>query len=133
MKRVLILSISPTAMLACRPESVTSPVVDPAHSAERRAVVAIRRNGNQLVGPDGKPVALRGIAFGNEVWSNGALPPATHHTEADYARVKDMGMNVIRFYMNYQTFEDDAAPYTYKQAGGGSTRTLPGPGSTVST
>lgn len=117
MKRVLILSISLTAMLACRPESVTSPVVDPAHSAERRAVVAIRRNGNQLVGPDGKPVALRGIAFGNEVWSNGALPPATHHTEADYARVKDMGMNVIRFYMNYQTFEDDATPYTYKQTG----------------
>lgn len=35
----------------------------------------------------------------------------------DYARVKDMGMNIIRFYLNYKIFEDDSNPYTYKQTG----------------
>lgn len=28
-----------------------------------------------------------------------------------------MGMNAIRFYMNYETFEDDSKPFVYKQTG----------------
>ena len=61
------------------------------------------------------PIRLQGVAFGNEVWS--AAIPVTHHNEEDLKRVGDMHMNAIRFYMNYKTFEDDAVPYTYKQAG----------------
>lgn len=73
-------------------------------------------SGNQLVNKDGKPILLKGVAFGNEVWSDNPLP-YTHHNEADFARVKAMNMNVIRFYLNYKTFEDDNAPYQYKAAG----------------
>ncbi len=64
----------------------------------------------------GEPISLRGVAFGNEVWYNGGIPK-THHQKEDYKRVKDMGMNFIRFYMNTETFEDYDNPYTYKEEG----------------
>jgi endoglucanase len=76
----------------------------------------LRQAGNQIVGSDNRPVALKGVAFGNEVWSDKEIPN-THHTETDFARVKAMNMNVIRFYLNYRTFEDDAKPYQYKTTG----------------
>jgi endoglucanase len=76
----------------------------------------LRVSGRQLVDDEGNPVALRGVAFGNAVWSNVALPTA-HHGEVDYQRVADMGMNLVRFYLNYRTFEDDSAPGRYKESG----------------
>lgn len=72
--------------------------------------------GTKILDADGKAIRLEGIAFGNEVWSDNELP-LTHHSEVDYTRVKDMGMNMVRFYLNYKTFENDAAPYQYKQSG----------------
>lgn len=72
--------------------------------------------GTKILDADGKAIRLEGIAFGNEVWSDNELP-FTHHSEVDYTRVKDMGMNMVRFYLNYKTFENDAAPYQYKQSG----------------
>jgi endoglucanase len=66
----------------------------------------------------GSELLLRGMAFGNLVWVDSyADTPEKHHSEADYQRVQDLGMNAIRFYMNYKTFEDDAKPYQYKQSG----------------
>ena len=77
----------------------------------------ITRNGNKLYqGKTGPEMHLRGICFGNWVWADDPLP-VTHHNEQDYKRVKEMGMNAIRFYMNYLTFEDDANPYQYKESG----------------
>lgn len=76
----------------------------------------LRCNGTRIVDSAGTAVPLRGVAFGNEVWS-GAAVPSTHHNELDFARVQAMHMNVVRFYLSYQSFEDDAAPYQYKQAG----------------
>jgi endoglucanase len=77
----------------------------------------IRAKGRSLVvGSDDRSIFLRGVCFGNEVWSNVELP-VNHHNETDYKRVRDMGMNAIRFYMNYKTFESDANPYQYKQSG----------------
>jgi len=73
-------------------------------------------DGEDLVDDQGQKVVLHGVSFGNQVWSNVAVP-TLDHTEADFQRVADMGMNAVRFYMNYVTFEDDAAPYVYKQAG----------------
>ena len=61
-------------------------------------------------------MVLRGVSFGNEVWSNVRLP-RRHHDEADYQRVAAMGMNAVRFYMNYKTFEADAAPGKYLDDG----------------
>ncbi len=72
--------------------------------------------GTQWVDEAGSPVRLRGMAFGNEVYSKNPLP-TTHHGEADYARLRDMGMNLVRFYLYYGTLEDDAAPFRYKQSG----------------
>jgi endoglucanase len=93
---------------ACRPSE--------AEEAEPPTGAFLRQAGSQIVGPDGKPIQLKGVAFGNEVWSNKEVPN-THHTEADFVRVKEMNMNTIRFYLNYRTFENDAAPYQYKAAG----------------
>ncbi|QSI77041.1 glycoside hydrolase family 5 protein [Niveibacterium microcysteis] len=72
--------------------------------------------GTQWVDEAGGPVRLRGVAFGNEVYSKNPLP-TTHHGEADYARLRDMGMNLVRFYLYYGTLEDDTAPFRYKQSG----------------
>jgi endoglucanase len=72
--------------------------------------------GNKIVDSKNNPIQLKGIAFGNEVWSDKEIPD-THHSEIDFERVKSMNMNLIRFYINYKTFEDDAQPYTYKKTG----------------
>lgn len=64
----------------------------------------------------GEEILLRGMAFGNLVWDD-RFSPELHHSEVDLERVSALGMNAIRFYMNYKTFEDDAAPYTYKNSG----------------
>jgi endoglucanase len=76
----------------------------------------LRVRGESIVDDTDTPVALRGVAFGNAVWSNVALPTASQ-TEVDYARVAAMGMNLIRFYLNYVTFEDDTAFFQYKPSG----------------
>jgi len=76
----------------------------------------IHTSGTDILDANGNKIYLRGVAFGNEVWTNAEVP-TTHHSEVDYGRVHDMGMNAVRFYMNYKTFEDDANPYVYKQTG----------------
>ncbi|MBL7697014.1 MAG: cellulase family glycosylhydrolase [Chitinophagaceae bacterium] len=76
----------------------------------------VHAEGNLIKNENGNAITLRGVAFGNEVWSNKEVP-ATHHNEADYQRLKDMHMNAVRFYLNYKTFESDNNPYSYKQTG----------------
>ncbi|MBN2442686.1 MAG: cellulase family glycosylhydrolase, partial [Spirochaetales bacterium] len=69
-----------------------------------------------VTGPDDTPVYLKGVCFGNEVWTHDAIY-TLDHSELDFPRVRDMGMNTIRFYMHYRYFEDDDKPYIYKQSG----------------
>jgi len=76
----------------------------------------VHTSGANIVGANGNKLYLRGVAFGNEVWTDAEIP-VNHHGEVDYGRVHDMGMNAVRFYMNYKTFEDDANPYVYKSTG----------------
>ncbi|GAA4462267.1 glycoside hydrolase family 5 protein [Phytohabitans houttuyneae] len=76
----------------------------------------LRVSCRKIVDDVGRPIPLRGVAFGNAVWSDVELPTA-HHGEIDYERVRGMGMNLVRFYLNYRTFEDDAAPGVWKEAG----------------
>ena len=99
MKRtILLIAILATALLATSQDFVT-------------------RKGNKLTkGKDGDEILLRGICFGNQVWGDVAIPSG-HHNEQDFKRVQAMGMNTIRFYMNYKTFENDNAPFVYKQTG----------------
>jgi endoglucanase len=72
--------------------------------------------GSKLVGPDEREVVLRGVAFGNRVWSNERLP-RRHHDERDYERLKSLGMNAVRFYVNYLTLESDDAPGALREDG----------------
>ncbi|WMJ73964.1 cellulase family glycosylhydrolase [Cytophagaceae bacterium ABcell3] len=64
----------------------------------------------------GEEILLRGFAFGNRVWIGDPLPNE-HHGEEDYQEVNEMGLNAVRFYLNYLTFEDEENPYTYKEEG----------------
>ena len=75
----------------------------------------LHTQGTEIVDGDGNPVFLKGVSFGNEVWANRALPD--DHAEIDFQRLADMGANSTRFLLNYVTFEDDAAPDVYKDAG----------------
>jgi endoglucanase len=77
----------------------------------------IHQQGEILVDGQGKPMTFKGIAFGNEVWSDGNNPLNNDHTGIDFLRVRRMGMNSVRFYLNYKWFEDDSKPYTYKATG----------------
>ena len=95
------------AAAAAAPEVAPRPAATPSPPSQ-----LLRVRGADIVDGKGKPVMLRGVAFGNEVWGNVRLP-RRHHDEADFARVAAMGMNTVRFYMNYRTFESDAAPGTY--------------------
>ncbi|MEZ0538182.1 glycoside hydrolase family 5 protein [Fibrella arboris] len=112
----LLLSSALVTLLACKP---AAPVVDlPADTATEpiRDAAFIQREGPNLM-LNNQPVLLQGIAFGNWVWDNTATPSLLHHNEQDYARLQSMGLNCVRFYLNYKYFEDDNAPYIYKQAG----------------
>lgn len=76
----------------------------------------LHQSGRNIVDSNNNIVYLRGITFGNQVWSDVEIP-LTDHSEVDFERVKEMNMNVVRFFMNYKTFEDDATPFQYKQSG----------------
>lgn len=75
----------------------------------------LRVKGADITDGDGKTVFLKGVSFGNEVWTDVEIPD--DHGEVDFGRLADLGANSTRFLLNYKTFEDDDAPGTYKQAG----------------
>lgn len=107
------------SFFSCGNDDVSTTDVDtnPISDNNNTPNLLLQLSGTQIVDASKAPVYLEGVAFGNEIWSNSLLPPVTHHSEIDYKRVKDMGMNAIRFYLNYRTFEDDSNPYQYKQTG----------------
>jgi endoglucanase len=103
----LILLALPAALITCFSFVVDKPAI------EKGGI--LRRKGNLIVDAQGREVWLKGVSFGNEVWSNNPLP-VNHHSEKDFSRVASMGMNVVRFYLNYKTLEDDSKPYQYKSS-----------------
>ncbi len=76
----------------------------------------LRVQGRRIVDDEGEPFVLRGISFGNEVWES-TIVPNDDHGEVDFDRVKAMGFNTVRFYLNYGVFEHDAEPYMYLEHG----------------
>lgn len=76
----------------------------------------LRVKGEEIVTQRGEPIELRGIVFGNEASEHTEIPSA-HHSGEDYARVRKMGMNSVRFLLSYKTFEEDDAPFVYKESG----------------
>jgi endoglucanase len=111
----LLLSLADAATPMASPQpAVPPPAAPPSPPAPLAPAVAaqiLRVRGADVVDGRGHPVVLRGVAFGNQVWSNVRLP-RQEHAEVDFQRVAAMGMNVVRFYMNYRTFESDTAPGT---------------------
>ena len=77
----------------------------------------IRTENGLLKDGAGDNFLIKGIAFGNNVWANPAAPPKTHHTEESYKELSEIGFNSVRFYLNYGLFENDGAPYKYRQEG----------------
>lgn len=96
--------------------SSSEAVAGSSSSVSAAARVVTWNSAQGFVGPDGNALALRGAAFGNEVWSSDN-PSPYHHTEVDFERLRSMGLNAIRFYMSYKFFEADSAPFVYKQTG----------------
>jgi aryl-phospho-beta-D-glucosidase BglC (GH1 family) len=101
---------------------------------------------SEIVTPDGRPVRLRGVCVGGwmnmENFINGhpgdesGLRRAAAQTlgagqaeflfdrwldyffaEEDVAFLKKSGANVVRLALNYRHFEDDSAPYAYREKG----------------
>ena len=77
----------------------------------------IRTQGKLLVDEDGKQYIIKGMAFGNEVWSNPSAPSTLHHNAESYQELAEMGFDSVRFYLNYGMFESDSDPYTYREEG----------------
>jgi hypothetical protein len=69
----------------------------------------VHASGTELVDGQGRRILLKGIAFGNDVWFDPPLP-ASLHSEDDYRRCRELGVNSIRFYLNHRWFEDRSAP-----------------------
>jgi endoglucanase len=107
MRFISILFLSIVLLFSCRKRNETPAVASSNF---------LHTSGTDILDANGNRVHFRGVAFGNEVWTDTEIP-TTHHAEIDYQRVHDMGMNAVRFYMNYKTFEDDANPYVYKSTG----------------
>lgn len=77
----------------------------------------VHAQGSCVIGTDGKKLLIKGMALGNSVYANPAVPNPRHHTEAAYKELSELGFNSVRFYINYRLFEDDRTPYKYKQSG----------------
>ena len=71
--------------------------------------------GNQLLSPDGSEYVIKAMGLGNNVWAYPKTPTLTHHDELTYKELSELGFNTVRFYMNYQLFEENDNPYVYKQ------------------
>lgn len=102
-------------LFACSSCSVNSSEFD---SAEGRnsSNAFLKTEGINILDSTGQPIQLRGVAFGNEVWYNSGIPQF-HHQADDYRRVREMGMNFVRFYLHTGTFEDTTQINQFKDSG----------------
>jgi endoglucanase len=122
MKKYRMLIVIVSILIASLAYGIGSPAMDdswPAYPGSPAGPSAfIRTDGEFLEKPNGKQFLIKGIAFGNHVWGNPSSSVwFTHHRAVDYKRVKSMGFNAIRFYINYGLFEDDDNPFHYKTDG----------------
>ncbi len=86
----------------------TLPEITPAPEALPEGFV--RARGRDLVVGD-EILHLRGTNFHNQNYFG--QYQTVEHSKRDFAQVRQMGMNVIRFNVAYQFFEKDETPYQY--------------------
>lgn len=77
----------------------------------------VHAKGSKIIGTDGEELHIKGMALGNNVWSNPSVPDYSHHDESTYKELSELGFNSVRFYINYGLFESDDNPYHYKSTG----------------
>ncbi len=77
----------------------------------------VHAEGTRVIGTDGRPLQIKGMALGCNVWDNTSEPPKYHHTEDTYRELSELGFNSVRLYLNYRLFENDDTPYEYLQSG----------------
>ena len=75
----------------------------------------IHADGRVLKDGSGSVYLIKGMAFGNDVWSEPTEPPEWHHDENSYRELASLGFNTVRFYLNYGLLEQ--APYEYRETG----------------
>ena len=93
------------------------PIFSPASAA---GTGFYRVSGQQILNPEGNPAVLKGISFGNTNYGNPSdisLGPVNDHDAGSYFELAAMGLDHVRFELNYGLFEDDDAPYVYKESG----------------
>ncbi|NJB71265.1 aryl-phospho-beta-D-glucosidase BglC (GH1 family) [Saonia flava] len=78
----------------------------------------LHTSGTKILNENNEQVFLRGVGMGNQVWETENVP-LNHHSEIDYERIKDMGMNAVRFYINLGTLQEDVSPFNNKVEGEG--------------
>ena len=80
-----------------------------------------RVDGQNILAPDGEKILLKGISFNNGTFatpdSADDVVVTVDHTAQSYVELAEMGLNHVRFCLNYHLFEDDSDPYTYKEDG----------------
>ena len=77
----------------------------------------VHTEGTAVIGTDGRALIIKSMGLGNDVFVNPEQPVLTHHNEDTYRELAEMGFNCVRYYLNYELFEDDDAPYVYKESG----------------
>ena len=80
----------------------------------------IRVDGRKLVDENGKEYYIKSINLTNKAISKPKTADVIRgdeFTEDSMVELKEMGFNGTRFLINYDLFEDDATPYTYKEEG----------------
>jgi hypothetical protein len=77
----------------------------------------VRAAGRQLVvGADATPIRLMGVnfnAYGEEDEAAESVYNSNNYDAADYRRVAEMGLTVVRLDLWWKLFEDENNPYTY--------------------
>ncbi|MFH1826443.1 MAG: glycoside hydrolase family 5 protein [bacterium] len=73
--------------------------------------------GDKVVNQRDEEVWLRGVALGNDVWSGDQQISDAILQREDFTRLKSWGVNVVRYALTYEWFEDDADPYRYREQG----------------
>jgi endoglucanase len=60
---------------------------------------------------NGSPFWIKGIAFGNQVWKQPKeSTEIIHHSRDDYFRLRRLGFNAVRFYLNERLFSSSKDP-----------------------
>ena len=100
------------------PEPSLTPTPEPS-KFESGSDCFIRAFGQSLLDCDFDEYLMQSIAFPNAVWfvEAGDLENAAFQSEWDYANVKDLGFNTVRFALSYRMFENDENPGVWLEEG----------------